>query len=1176
MLQPASARSSDESMMAGVMSAAELAPSPRMMRQAHGPGHHPSQSEPLPQPKFVKALLGATQQQQEAEGGYSYALDAFGNPIALAQRVRPTHAAALSLPAPMDMAAANAAVASSLHGSALGGAISTTAADGLGRKHNRHGRHGTEEERRERRAKRKQEKQQKQLQQQQEQAAADGGQVQQQLAGSLSASVASVDDATVTALAAGMVPPPETALVTPRPSQAALPPQAITSITLIGPGSTATRTSAAAAPAASDVPHNTTATAAEPPPPAAAAAATTTMAAKPHRRSHKKHRHHHTEGSAGSSSSSSSSTSEGLSTAGAAAAGAHGHGTDVSGSGGGLRHSRGGLSRHDLEPIPAPMKTVLAGTVILPSSPDKRGLTGNVGGGITSAGATAVKNGPTSITDAEIQAAFVLNGSGGDGGGETAPTTSNIRRESLDPQAIRLELQGAATSADGTAEVNKNGGAAHYLASAHVDATHPITNSHNVVGSIGGSGEMRITRDSIHSRSDATGSGRGDSGGNGLCGSSCSYCNCSHDTCSCGRSYEGASASGSSGSTPESSSGSGETAYADGGVVVHPHLRHMLNQQKQQHDERSQTVEQQQHELPARHQRRLTGPRRSIIHLKRDSITILHNQFPDSYDNTAAALVAEIEAADEAAAATAAASDGGFASGYRVTDGYPPPPEVEVLNTASAPASDDMMAAAISSPAQHLLEQRADERYRPFPSPSSFGPALSPDGRDTIHGRATGDFGRRRPQSASGASRASGGRFRLAGTAALGAARVSRRLSLQGKHSPAFDPTKRLSALTSCLNYKATGGGLTSDCDGPIIWLAGNVALPRPDQGPITERLATAAASSLSAAGATSASSEEDDELVRRIIASVRPSPAYLAYLRSLRSLSLSDGRQLLDLLEVDLDKAVPEVSRGGAAGARRFHGPYVSSSARGREVETDFVPPLTSSATASAPTPQQAHSKLRYLHLVISGPAYGIQFAASKTSVSPYGCLYIGKRPTVVQAVARASPFRQLIRPGDQLVAAGGIDVTPLGPLEAVRILRYIGSHATSARSYLLTLLVSRASATRAKLASALESQHAARAGIVAMMGGSKADAGREWGSCLIRGCVLSLFASEGHEHSWARSSSYASTLVAGTSTTSAGGSRPFPASSLGATRQGTFGGGPQPVSSHPLFSAFLGVKLS
>lgn len=296
------------------------------------------------------------------------------------------------------------------------------------------------------------------------------------------------------------------------------------------------------------------------------------------------------------------------------------------------------------------------------------------------------------------------------------------------------------------------------------------------------------------------------------------------------------------------------------------------------------------------------------------------------------------------------------------------------------------------------------------------------------------------------------------------------------------------SSLGKLRSFSRAQGSRSAASESHVIWLAGNVALPRPDQHAISERITTvvrtasaslgeeegvdqgdilaaaahpmkpggAAPAPASSSSGPSSAGSEDGQLVKRLAATLRPSPEYLRSLVSLRELTLKDGPELLRVMGVQLDRVVPDETVEGSVGVTR----------------------------ASGSKPEDLHGHLRYLHLVVTGPSYGIDLGPSQAPAAPSGHVYIGAHPTVVAGVSRRSPFASLLKPGDQLIAAGGIDLTSVKPRTAARVMGFVGARATPQSAYLLTFLVPRTAAVRARLAAALEAQHRLRSDIVARYG--------------------------------------------------------------------------------------------
>ena len=133
-------------------------------------------------------------------------------------------------------------------------------------------------------------------------------------------------------------------------------------------------------------------------------------------------------------------------------------------------------------------------------------------------------------------------------------------------------------------------------------------------------------------------------------------------------------------------------------------------------------------------------------------------------------------------------------------------------------------------------------------------------------------------------------------------------------------------------------------------------------------------------------------------------------------------------------------------------------------------------------------------LHLVLTGPAAGISFApASEPQPAVAGRSSIGYAPVVVAAVSRASPFHTLLSLGDQLVAAGGVELTRASTAQALKVCSLIGARASPAAPYLITLLTSREAAVRARAAVTLAAT-ARRQQSVRAPGGLGAAPGPPW----------------------------------------------------------------------------------
>jgi hypothetical protein len=484
-----------------------------------------------------------------------------------------------------------------------------------------------------------------------------------------------------------------------------------------------------------------------------------------------------------------------------------------------------------------------------------------------------------------------------------------------------------------------------------------------------------------------------------------------------------------------------------------------------------------------------TGPRRSVVHLRRDSLTSLHNE--------------PVDAAVAGSGSTSGSGDG-------AADGSGCAGAAAAADVGRGAAGDDGAAHSLDQ-----LQARREEELRAR--------------AEEMHAQqAAGDAAAavKAAAAAAAALQAGGGgggnRYRAYRPPPPPAPKPpsTRRLNSFVRPSLAMvaapRPSTAAAVVPSSSVRRVGSGGGPRDGVGPIIWLAGNIALPRRGQYALTERVVTSPAPAptasshrsrtgtttttpaAAAAAAASSSSEEDAATVRRLAASaVHPSPAYLASLASLRGLTLKDGPALLSLLGVRLDAAVPDAADDGGSGGSVAVPTKVGGAAaaaavaaagrdNGGSSKAVGSAPTVASTTDTAFTADAAQQhQLRYLHLVVTGPAYGLDFGPARASVSPRGHVYQGASHTVVRGVAPGSPFRQLLRLGDQLVAVGGIDTTALPHGDVATVLRYVLAHASEERGgYLLTLLLPRTTATRARLARALEEGHAARCELVARYG--------------------------------------------------------------------------------------------
>lgn len=143
--------------------------------------------------------------------------------------------------------------------------------------------------------------------------------------------------------------------------------------------------------------------------------------------------------------------------------------------------------------------------------------------------------------------------------------------------------------------------------------------------------------------------------------------------------------------------------------------------------------------------------------------------------------------------------------------------------------------------------------------------------------------------------------------------------------------------------------------------------------------------------------------------------------------------------------------------------------------------------AAAAGAAPNTTEEQLagrRDLHLVVTGPAYGIDFAEtpparpvlvgdtdlvelremwvdelSAEAIAEHGLetgVVVRWSNTVVCGLSRASPFREVLSPGDPLIAIDGVPVGRLDYAHALQRLRLLGSWSTPETPHILTFSIS------------------------------------------------------------------------------------------------------------------------
>jgi hypothetical protein len=336
-----------------------------------------------------------------------------------------------------------------------------------------------------------------------------------------------------------------------------------------------------------------------------------------------------------------------------------------------------------------------------------------------------------------------------------------------------------------------------------------------------------------------------------------------------------------------------------------------------------------------------------------------------------------------------------------------------------------------------------------------------PPGEAGAAGAATDDAA----AAAAAAAHAADAEARRASARATSRAHTARSPSPLSARSTAYQT--RGSGYGGGGNVQTASAGFTGDygaryswghhVGGARIWMPGNVDLPAEYGADWAEDAAAAAAG-----GDGYGSGQltiEDMAAQAALAARGATSEHYRAYADSMRSLRLRDGGGLTDALGIDLGAADAAVAEAMAAAAAQR-------------------------AAADA-------ASLRELHLIIMGPAFGIDFAPADAvrqgeregqqvheegEEEPVTRGRTGRRSSaatagggwsgiVVNGISRHSPFRHILAPGDWLVGVDGVSVAHIDYEHALQRLLLAAARATEAAPRTLTFLVPPAALAKAKV---------------------------------------------------------------------------------------------------------------